>query len=134
MTEAPDDLGTAGKKLWADVHAALTDGWQFDEKELAMLTMACHQQDDVARLTEALASADVLTAGSAGQLRLNALFAEVRQARLALARLLKQLDTGPEKQQLSTSEAARKAARARWGARPGPHNTRPRQRILPEAR
>ncbi len=131
MTDAPTDLGTAGKKLWDEMHAALADGVEFDEKDYALLKLASQQQDDIARLTEALASSDVVTEGSAGQQRLNALFAEVRQARLALARLLKQLDVGPAARQMTPSEAARKAARARWGSRPGPQNLK---RVLPEAK
>lgn len=132
MTEAPDDLGAPGQKLWQEMHAALTDGTEFDEKDYALLKLACQQQDDIVRLTEALADASVLTEGASGQQRLNALFAEVRQARLALARLLKQLDVGPASRQMTPSEAARHAARARWGARPGPHNIKPR--VLPEAK
>lgn len=131
MTDAPTDLGTAGSKLWDEMHAALADGVEFDEKDYTVLKLACQQQDDIVRLTTALAAADVVTEGSAGQQRLNALFAEVRQARLALARLLKQIDVAGEKEQLSATEAARKAARARWGGRPAPNNV---QRVLPEAK
>ena len=129
--EAPTDLGTAGQKLWDDMHAALADGVEFDEKDIALLTMACEQQDDIARIAAAMSDADVLTEGSAGQLRLNTCFAEIRQARQAVARLLKQLDVGPAARQMSPSEAARHAARARWGGRPAPNNP---PRVLPEAK
>lgn len=131
--DKPTDLGTAGQKLWDEMHAALAEGVAFDEKDYALLKLACQQQDDIVRLTEALAGATVLTEGASGQQRLNALFAEVRQARLALARLLKHLDVGPAAKQMTPSEAARHAARARWGARPGPHNIQDR-RVLPEAK
>lgn len=117
--EPPADLGDAGTKLWGEMHEALAEDWTFDEKDYVLLRLACQQQDDIVRLTEALADADVCTAGSTGQQRINALFAEVRQARLALARMLKQLDVGPEPEKLTPAQAARKAARGSVGKRSG---------------
>jgi hypothetical protein len=102
--------------LWRSVTAGLPDDWELDERELAVLTLAARQADDVAALERALKRDGVTVAGSAGQLRVNPLVPEVRQARLATGRLLGQLSLPDEQAQPRTDAGRRgqKAAQARW--------------------
>lgn len=81
---APSGLGTAGRALWRSVTAEFT----FGASEMAVLTAACRQADDIVLLETSIAADGVTVLGSQGQPRLNATFTEVRQARLALAKLL----------------------------------------------
>ena len=37
----PAGLAAAGRALWGSMRAALADGFDFDERELAILGMAC---------------------------------------------------------------------------------------------
>jgi hypothetical protein len=132
MQEAPPGLGDPGRQLWLDMHAAVPESKQFDERDLAVLELACRQQDDIVLLQAALKADGVIVTGSQGQPVLSRTVTELRGARLALARLLKQLDLAEEK--LTPQQAARKAARARWGGRPAPNNPINHNRVLPEAK
>jgi P27 family predicted phage terminase small subunit len=116
---APPGLRAAGKRLWRDIHHALPDDGELDERELAILAAACRQADDVAALEEAIAADGVMVAGAQGQTRLNAAVTECRQARLAVARLLGELDlSDPDAEpRTARSRRARRAADARWDAR-----------------
>jgi len=108
----PAGLGHAGKGLWR----RLVGAFEFLEHEQALLEVACRQADDVAAL-EALIRADgMIVTGSAGQPRLSAAVAEVRQGRLALGKLLGALALPDEVDRPTTasSSQARKAADARW--------------------
>jgi hypothetical protein len=51
---APPDLGEAGTKLWDEMHvlADTAEGYEFDEKDLHLLELACRQSDDVALLED----------------------------------------------------------------------------------
>jgi hypothetical protein len=117
---APEGLGKAGKTLWAEMHSALAEDWTFDERDLAILAAACHQADDIDTIEQALVGAAAFTPGSNGQLRLNQAFTELRGARLALARLLKDVEIAPADSRRTTSESARRAASERWQGRPSP--------------
>ena len=113
---APKGLDATGRALWRSVTAGLPDGWELDERELAVLALAARQADDVAALERALKRDGVTVKGSTGQPRVNPLVSELRQARLAVGRLLGQLSL-PDEQAQPRTEAGRrgqKAAQARW--------------------
>lgn len=120
----PDGLGPGGSRLWDTVH----EGWVLEDREVPLLTAACRTLDECDRLTAALADAPPVVPGHAGQPRVNPLFGEARQHRLALARLLRALNlpvevADPGEGEPPWSEAsvrARRAAQARWRRRHGP--------------
>jgi hypothetical protein len=108
----PAGLGKAGKAVWRGI----TSVYQLDPRETVTLAAACRAADDIAALEGALAEGELVVAGSAGQPVLNGLVAELRQGRLALARLLGRLDLPPvEAPQLTAAqERSRRAAVSRW--------------------
>ena len=118
----PSGLGRAGGALWRALHRELPttddgDRWRFDERELAVLAMACAQRDEIAQLERVLAKHGPLGVGSKGQPRLSSVLAELRQARLACARLLGDLGLPPAEGDAKVTAASargRKAAAARW--------------------
>ncbi len=85
----------------------------WDEREAALLDLARRQADDIDRLEADVAELGVRVEGRGGQLVLNQAFGELRQARVALARLLNQVDVSEAVRPASVH--ASKAARARWG-------------------
>ncbi len=112
---APGGLGVAGKRLWKEVSA----GYTLREDELCVLEDACREVDLVARLQAEVDAGPLLVPGSRGQDIPHPLLMEVRQHRLLLARLLRQLQlpddpavAGRKTSERSTS--ARKAALQRW--------------------
>ncbi len=110
---AEQELGPAGKALVT----RFTDEFDLEEREIAILHAAAHQADDIRALEASIERDGVTVAGSQGQPRLNQAVTEVRQARVALARLLGQLnlpDPVSEKPESHTTLRARKAAEARW--------------------
>ena len=95
------------------IREGLPAGVELDEREEAILDLASRQAADVAAAEADVRDRGYLVDGSRGQKVLNPSIAEARQGRLALGKLLGQLDL-PE----STREAvqgARRAAEARWG-------------------
>ncbi len=112
--KAPPKLGRAGRALWRSI----VDVYALDAREVATLTAACRQADDVAALEAALAGSDLIVPGSKGQPTLNDIVAELRQGRLALARLLAALDLPDEEgvpRTLTPAQLqAKKAADTRW--------------------
>jgi hypothetical protein len=82
------------------------------------LGLAAAQADDIAALEAGLAEDGLWVAGSMGQPRLHPAVSELRQARVALARLLGDLPLPNEAQDPETARAhrARRAANARWAA------------------
>jgi uncharacterized protein with von Willebrand factor type A (vWA) domain len=102
-----------GTKLVEAIRTGLPPGVELDEREEAILDLAARQGRDVAAAEADLRDRGYLVEGSRGQKVLNPSLAEARQGRLALGKLLGQLDL-PE----STHDAlrgARHAAEARWG-------------------
>ena len=93
------------------VREGLSPQYEFDERELALLALAERQAADLDKLEAAIEANGVQEPGA---WRVNGAVAEARQARVALARILGQLDLP----QVGTarSEHARRAARARWAA------------------
>lgn len=108
----PARLGAAGKKLWT----SLVDTFDFDAREVAVLERACRQCDDVALLEGLLERDGLSTVGSTGQPKLTPIVSELRQGRLAVARLLGDLALPDGSQMPATARTvrARKAANHRW--------------------
>lgn len=112
-TKMPAGLGAAGKRLWR----SLTDKYELDPHELVLLEAAARQSDNLADCERHLAESDVMVLGSTGQPRVNPLVPEIRQQRIALAKLIDALalpteDAAPVS---AASRRARKAAQTRWG-------------------
>lgn len=110
---APKNLGHAGRDLWRMVTGALT----LDPHEQPGLVLACRQLDDVARLEDLLDRDGLVVTGSTGQPRLSAVVAELRQSRLAAAKLLDALALPVDDETGSATPAAKRARRAaesRW--------------------
>lgn len=115
---APEGLGSAGSALWDSIIPA----YELRPDELRMLADACREADIVQRLEDDLTDSPLLVKGSQGQDVISPLVQEVRQHRTVLAGLLRALKlpdspTTAKQKAARTSEAARAAARARWGAR-----------------
>lgn len=109
----PAGLGKAGRALWR----AVAGVYELDPRELLTLAAAARQADDTAALESALARGALVVEGSKGQPVLNAAVAELRQGRLALARLLGTLDLPAEEDGVAMTSAQRRAqhaAEARW--------------------
>lgn len=115
-TKAPEGLGNAGRALWKQIAGSLPDGWELDNRERAVLFAACRQRDDISRLEAAIKKDGAMTTGSSGQPVVNPAVTEARQGRLALGRLLGQLQLPDEDDQPMTEAGrrAQKAARVRW--------------------
>ena len=99
--------------LIASIKAGLPPSVELDEREEALLDLAARQLADIERAEQDIQDRGYLVGGSRGQAVINPSIAEVRQGRLALGKLLGQLDL-PE----STADAvrtARQAAEKRWG-------------------
>ncbi len=113
---APRGLGNRGRALWRSVAKGLPSGWELDEREAALLTLAARQADDLAKLETAIKREGAMARGSAGQPVVHPAVVEARQARLAIGRLLSQLALPDEEDQPRTEAARRaaRAARARW--------------------
>lgn len=110
---APVGLGAAGRRLWR----AVTSDYELQPWELDSLTLACRQLDDVASLEALLAEQGLVVPGSKGQPRLSAVVSELRQARLAAARLLAEVGLPLDDEGRPATPAARRAqraAQARW--------------------
>jgi hypothetical protein len=143
IPKAPKGLGPAGRALWRSV---LADYWMDGEShKLAILGQACKVTDRIAELEAAMDGQPLTVLGSARQLTIHPLIAEVRSQRGLLASLLKALalpdgEEEDEQAALSRSQQARRAANARWNkgirrptsatARPS-RLSRPRLRLWP---
>jgi hypothetical protein len=113
MKRPPAGLGDSGRALWRQVHA----DYGLNPAETLMLTQLCRTADRLDRIEAELATADLVTEGSMGQLVGHPLLAEWRmQARVAesLARSLA-LPMPGEDVGRRRSPTARENAMARWG-------------------
>jgi phage terminase small subunit len=113
----PKGLGNAGRALWRQIAGGMAEGWELDERELALLTLACRQRDDLSRLETVIGKEGVMATGSTGQPVVHPAVLEARQARLAINRLLGALEL-PDADETPRSDAGRhgqRAARARHG-------------------
>lgn len=106
----------SGAALRESIEAGLPSGWELDEREQAILALAAQQVDEIAGLKATLEIEGMMTTGSKGQVRLHPAVAEIRLARLALVRMLGELqlpDADREPRSASSRRAVR-AATARW--------------------
>ena len=91
-----------------------------DPREEEYLDQACRLADTVEALDAAVAAEGVTVVGSQGQPRLHPGIAEARLARLAMARLLGNIELPSDEPAPTAKQAqARAAARARWQRRAG---------------
>jgi hypothetical protein len=93
------------------VRESLPASHEWDEREASLLALAEAQARDIEALEAVIAERGVAAKDS---WRLNAAVSEVRQARVALARILGQIYI-PEIGRTSSGHAS-KAARARWAS------------------
>jgi hypothetical protein len=105
---------SAGDVLVQQFTDALAPDEQYDERELALLDLARRQADDIATLEEQLSAEGVSVTGSMGQTRLNPIFSELRQQRLALSRLLHDVKLPDEGLGVSKNVQQQRAAQSRW--------------------
>ena len=118
---APDGLDEAGRDLWTRMVDDLDDDLELDARGLADLEAACRLQDDAAQL-QTLIEKHGRVARKNGRVYLNPAVSELRQARIAVARLLGGLGLGdnPAQPETAASQRAKRAAHAKWGTAPGP--------------
>lgn len=109
---APAKLGTKAKRLWGSISGT----YDLRPDELRILEDACREVDIVERLEDEFRGHPTMVEGSMGQMVVSPLLQELRQHRSIVARLLGQLKLPDEdgRAQESVSNAARKAAQARW--------------------
>lgn len=88
----------------------------WDERESALIEIARRQANDIEALETALVMQGTLVTGSTGQQRLNPIFAELRQQRQGLAKILTLLRMPDEGMGAGSGVSAVKsrAASARW--------------------
>ena len=101
-----------GEALIEAIRDGLPLGVELDEREETLLGLAAGQARDVERAEADLAKRGYLVSGYQGQQVVNPSVSEARQGRIAIGRLLGQIDL-PE----STRDAvkhAREAVEARW--------------------
>lgn len=113
---APAGLGTSSAALWTAIAAK----YVLRADELRILTDACHEMDLVDVMQAELDGSDLMIMGSASQLVMNPLLAEIRQHRNAIAALIRGLklpDDGAGDTAGAISAQARAAANARWSRR-----------------
>lgn len=106
----PSGLTSRASAFWRAVWADFDLG----EDEAELLVEAVHTMSEVDALRERLELDGLTVKGSTGQTRVHPAVNEIRQHRMALARLLKQLDLA-EEPETQTTRDARAAANARWG-------------------
>jgi hypothetical protein len=103
-------------------HAAILAGFDLSGAELELLAEVCRSLDEIDALNAAVLRDGVTVEGSTGQTRVHPALGEVRQHRLALARLLGLLAL-PDEQGVTVtagvSARAKAAAQARWSRDPG---------------
>jgi hypothetical protein len=110
----PAGLEVTGKALWRAMLADLeAEPW-----ETAILTAACRQADQVAKLERLIAKDGLMIEGSTGQLRIHPAITEAHLGRQAVARLLAQLhlvdDPEADVGRSPKSRRASHAATTRW--------------------
>jgi hypothetical protein len=110
--KCPRGLRAPGKRLWRAISGDLL----LDERELALLEMAARQADDIAALEAEVRRDGVTATGSMGQPRVSGALAELRQARLAVARLLGQIDLPNDETASDASRRGQSAAQKRWAS------------------
>lgn len=108
----PENLGNRGERFWDSV----TSTYKLRADELIILEDACREIKLIDKLEDEIDGAKMIVTGGYEQEVANPLITEIRQHRGMVARLLNQLKLPEDKPAgMSTSDAARKAANARWG-------------------
>lgn len=116
MTEKPTPplrLGDRALGLWKGI----TDRYSLRVDELYILESACREIDLIDKMEAEQKTSDLVVFGSQGQPVAAPLIAELRQHRTTFANFMKQLKLPDEDGRAAeaVSDAARKAANARWG-------------------
>jgi hypothetical protein len=109
----PDDLETAGRRLWDSVAASFVLG----AGEIEILRQAAATADEIASLEAELRGSSLVVAGYAGQPRPNPLLKIIQDHRLLLRRLVDSLalpDEGEESGLRPGQRHAQRAAEGRW--------------------
>lgn len=112
----PAVLGPEAARFWRE----LTRKYTFRPDERRILEDACSEIDLIDDMAAAAKGAERIVKGSMGQPVINPLISELRQHRITLASLLRQLQlpeevSGAVPGGAVRSVKARKAAQARWG-------------------
>lgn len=113
---APRDLAARGRAFWRTTVAT----FDLSEVELELLRECCRLLDECEQLRTTVDEDGTTVKGSTGQPRVHPALGELRQHRLALGKLLAQLDLPDEAGESlpsPTSARARRAAQSRWGTR-----------------
>jgi hypothetical protein len=116
MAEKPTPplrLGDRALGLWRGI----TDKYSLRVDELYILESACREIDLIDKMEAEQKTSDLVVFGSQGQPVAAPLIAELRQHRTTFANFMKQLKLPDEDGRAAeaVSDAARKAANARWG-------------------
>lgn len=115
----PRDLGVRGKAFWRHTMKI----YELSEVEMELLRECCRLLDECESLRNSVDQEGTTVKGSTGQIRVHPALGELRAHRLALGKLLAQLDL-PDVDESAlkspTQARASKAAQTRWRA----HNTR----------
>ena len=109
----PDDLETAGRRLWDSVAASFV----LNAGEIEILRQAASTADEIALLESELRGSSLVVAGYAGQPRPNPLLKIIQDHRLLLRRLIDSLalpDDDQEHGMRPGQRHAQRAARGRW--------------------
>jgi hypothetical protein len=109
----PDDLETAGRRLWDAVAASFV----LNAGEIEILRQAASTTDEIALLESELRGSSLVVAGYAGQPRPNPLLKIIQDHRLLLRRLVDSLalpDEGEESGLRPGQRHAQRAAQGRW--------------------
>jgi hypothetical protein len=117
----PDDLETAGRRLWDSVAAS----FMLNAGEIEILRQAASTADEIALLESELRGSSLVVAGYSGQPRPNPLLKIIQDHRLLLRRLVDSLalpDEGEESGLRPGQRHAQRAARGRWRDRPAEPN------------
>jgi len=109
--KSPDGLRRRGAAFWRKIAAS----YDLSTAERELLLEAARTIDLVERLEKVIAESPGLTIG----LRAHPAVVEIRQQRLALGRLLAQLQIPPEELESPTTVRARRAAEVRWNRKGG---------------
>lgn len=118
--KTPPKLGAHGKALWQSI----VPDYELRPDEVRILMDACREADLIGRLHDELEVSPLTVKGSMGQEVSSPLVSEIRQHRTVLAGLLSKIKipdspAGAAQKRAAVSDAARSAARARWGSGAG---------------
>lgn len=113
----PPELEDGGRTLWDSI----APHYELRPDEWRVLRDACFEADIIDRLQREFMAGETTTRGSMGQEVAAPTLSELRQHRATLTTMLSKLkipDTpaGAQQKRAAVSEAARSAARQRWGS------------------